>query len=265
MEGGRGSRARAVQKARAPMPVTALLLSVLVGLSLGLLGGGGSILTVPILLYAVGLEEKAAIATSLLVVGITSAVAAVAHARRGNVDWRTGLVFAAAGASGAFLGGLVADAVAGPWLIRGFIVMMLGTAFAMIRGRREEAAVGTFAIPKVLATGAGLGLLTGMVGAGGGFVIVPALVLVGGLPMRRAVGTSLVVIAVQSLAGFAGHATHVAVDVRLAAEVTGAAVVGSLFGGAFAAKVPATVLRRGFGVFVLLMAAFMAARQGGAG
>ncbi len=239
----------------------ALALSVLVGVSLGLLGGGGSILTVPILLYVVGQEDKVAIATSLLVVGITSMAAVISHARQGNVDWRTGLLFAASGATGAFLGGFGSEAVAGVWLVRGFIGMMLGTAIAMIRGRRDDAPTGQFAAPKVLVTGFVLGALTGLVGAGGGFVIVPALVLVGGLPMKRAVGTSLVVISVQTLAGFVGHATHVSIDVPVAAGVTLAAVAGSFFGGALAARVPAPLLRRAFGVFVLLMATYMVWKQ----
>ncbi len=235
----------------------ALLLSVAVGLSLGLLGGGGSILTLPILLYALGMEEKSAIATSLLVVGATSVAAVVTHARAGNVQWRTGFWFAGAGASGALVGGLLSEAVPARWLLRGFVLMMLGTSLAMLRGRGDAAAGGTFSAPRVVVTGSLLGVLTGMVGAGGGFVIVPALVLVGGLPMRQAVGTSLVVIATQSFAGFVGHATHVPVDYATAAGVIAAAMVGSVIGGRFAQRVPAVVLRRAFGVLVLAMAVYV--------
>lgn len=242
------------------MFLLALALSILVGLSLGMLGGGGSILTLPILLYVLHMDEKVAIATSLLVVGVTSIAAVVSHARQGNVDWRTGLVFATGGAAGAFLGGMGSELVPGTWLVRGFLLMMLGTAIAMIRGRREVEA-GTFSAPKALGTGLVLGALTGLVGAGGGFVIVPALVLVGGLPMKRAVGTSLIVIAVQTLSGFVGHATHVEIDYPTAAGVTAAAVVGSVIGGRLAAKVPAPVLRKAFGWFVLVMAVYMAFKQ----
>jgi len=228
-----------------------------VGLALGLLGGGGSILTLPILLYALHMEEKSAIATSLLVVGATSVGAVVTHARAGNVRWRTGAWFAGAGATGALLGGLLSEAVPAKWLMRGFLFMMLGTAFAMIRGRRDGEGTGTFSASRVVVTGSLLGVLTGMVGAGGGFVIVPALVLVGGLPMRHAVGTSLLVIATQSFAGFVGHATHVPVDYATAGAVIVAAIVGSVIGGRFAQRIPALVLRRAFGVLVLFMAAYM--------
>lgn len=243
------------------MLVAALLLSVLVGVALGMLGGGGSILTLPILLYVLGMEEKVAIATSLLVVGITSIAAVISHARAGNVDWRTAAAFAAAGATGAFLGGLGSELVPGAWLVRGFLLMMVGTGVAMLRGRRDVEATTAFSLPKALVTGVTIGAVTGLVGAGGGFVIVPALVLVGGLPMKRAVGTSLVVIAVQTLSGFVGHAMHVPVDYGTAGAVTVAAVLGSVGGGALAAKVPAPALRKGFGIFVLAMAAYMAMRQ----
>lgn len=242
------------------MILLALALSVLVGLSLGMLGGGGSILTVPILLYVLGMEEKLAIATSLLVVSATSVVAAATHAREGNVEARVGLAFGLTGAAGAFVGGLGSEAVPGAWLIRGFLLMMFGTAVAMIRGRGEVRPA-PFSLPKVIATGFSLGLLTGLVGAGGGFVVVPALVLVGGLPMKRAVGTSLVVIAVQTLAGFVGHATHVRVDLGLAAGISVAAAAGAVAGGRLTRRVPAETLRKAFGWFVLAMALYMALHQ----
>lgn len=242
------------------MFLLALLLSILVGVSLGMLGGGGSILALPILLYVLHMDEGVAIATSLLVVGVTSIAAVITHARQGNVDWRTGLVFAAGGATGALLGGMGSEHVPTTWLLRGFLLMMLGTAIAMIRGRREVEA-GRFSAPKALAVGLVLGALTGLVGAGGGFVVVPALVLVGGLPMKRAVGTSLIVIAAQTLSGFVGHATHVVVDYPTAAAVSGAAVLGSVLGGRLAARVPAAVLRKAFGWFVLGMAVYMGVKQ----
>lgn len=246
------------------MTLVALLLMALVGVTLGLLGGGGSILTLPVLVYLLGMEEKVAIATSLIVVGLTSAFALVAHARRGNVRWRVGLVFAAAGSVGAFLGGLVAAYIPGAWLVRGFLVMMVATGFAMIRGRRNEPATGAPAelpVLKVLAEGLVVGVVTGLVGAGGGFLVVPALALLGGLPMTQAVGTSLLVIAIKSGFGFVGHATHVQVDYALALSLAAAAVVGSVAGGLLAARVPAALLRRAFGTFVLVMAAVMGWQQ----
>lgn len=244
------------------MLTVAVALSALVGVALGLLGGGGSILTLAILLYVVGMEEKEAIATSLVVVGATSAVAVVSHARAGNVVWRTGLVFAAAGSVGAFLGGYAADLVPGPWLVWGFLLMMVGTGVAMLRGLRVPAdAPKAHGFAAVLAEGMAVGGVTGLVGAGGGFLVVPALALLGGLSMPTAVGTSLLVIAINSLFGFLGHATHAHVDLRLAGAMAASAVVGSLVGGGLSCRVPALALRQAFGVFVLLMACWMGWKQ----
>lgn len=237
--------------------VVTLLLSVLVGVSLGLLGGGGSILTVPILAYVAGLDAKEAIAASLFVVGATSAVSVVSHARNGRVRWRTGLTFGAAGMVGAFLGGLLGGYVPGTVLMIAFALMMLATAVAMIRGRRGPAVAprtGDLPVLKVVLEGLVVGLATGIVGAGGGFLVVPALVLLGGLPMSVAVGTSLLVIAMKSFAGLAGYLTSVQLDWPLVLGVTTAAVVGSFVGARLAGIVPEQVLRRGFGVFVLVMA-----------
>jgi uncharacterized protein len=248
--------------------VLALVLSLLIGLSLGLLGGGGSILTVPILVYALGVEAKEAIATSLLVVGITSVAAVIPHARAGAVRWRTGLVFGVAGMVGAYGAGRVAHFIPATVLLLAFAVMMLVTAVAMLRGRRggDETSIEAtepteLPVLKVLGEGLVVGAVTGLVGAGGGFLVVPALVLLGGLPMRAAVGTSLVVIALKSFAGFGGYLGHVAIDWSLAAIVSAAAVVGSVAGGRLAAKVPQDMLRRGFAWFVVVMGLFMLASQ----
>ncbi|MCA9491070.1 MAG: sulfite exporter TauE/SafE family protein [Myxococcales bacterium] len=244
------------------MNLIGLVLAVAVGISLGLLGGGGSILTLPILMYAFGMGEKEAIATSLIVVGITSAAAVISHARQGNVEWRTGLIFAAAGSAGAFGGGWFADFIPGSWLVNGFLLMMVATAIAMIRGRKEvKAHEGPLPVPKILAEGLVVGIVTGLVGAGGGFLVVPALALLGGLPMPKAVGTSLVVIAIKSFFGYLGHATHVAIDPMIAMEVSLMAVVGSFVGGVVAPRVPASNLRQAFGVFVMLMAMYMGSKQ----
>lgn len=245
------------------MLALALLLSVLIGVALGLLGGGGSILTTPILIYALHVEAKAAIATSLFVVGVTSLAAVVQHARAGNVEWRTGLVFGAAGMAGAYVGGFVAGFIPAKVLLGFFALMMLATAVAMFRGRKDPGptAAGGHALGKIVAEGLVVGVVTGLVGAGGGFLVVPALALLGGMPMKKAVGTSLLVIALKSFAGYAGHAAHVTVDLQLAALVSGAAVVGSFAGSAIAGFVPADALRRGFAGFVLLMGGFVLYQQ----
>ena len=250
---------------RQEISVTALVvaLSVLVGLSLGLLGGGGSILTLPILVYVAQMPTKEAIATSLLVVGVTSAVAAVSHARAGRVQWRTGLLFGVAGMTGAYAGGRLAEFIPGGVLLGAFAVMMVATAVAMLRGRKAPARGAHESVPvgRVLLDGVVVGLVTGIVGAGGGFLVVPALALLGGLPMPIAVGTSLLVIAMKSMAGLAGYLSSVSIDWTLAGLVTAAAVVGSLIGGRLAGKVHPDALRRGFGWFVLTMAAFILVQE----
>ncbi|MEG3614380.1 sulfite exporter TauE/SafE family protein [Isoptericola haloaureus] len=236
--------------------IAVLLLAVVVGISLGLLGGGGSILTVPLLTYVAGFAPKEAIAASLLVVGVTSVTSMLAHARRGNVQWRTGLVFGAAGMAGAFAGGLVGGHIPGTILMIAFAVMMIATAAAMIRGRRGGRTPthdGGLRVGRTILDGLVVGLVTGLVGAGGGFLVVPALVLLGGLPMSVAVGTSLLVIGMKSFAGLAGYLTSVSLDWGLVAAVTAAAVVGSLIGARLTTRVPEAALRRGFGWFVLVM------------
>ncbi|MFY1672516.1 sulfite exporter TauE/SafE family protein [Plantactinospora sp. WMMB334] len=237
-------------------------LAVLIGVSLGLLGGGGSILAVPLLVYVAGLPAKEAIATSLLVVGVTSAVGVLPHARAGRVRWRTGLVFGLAGMAGAYLGGRLAGYVPAGLLLTGFALMMLATATAMIRGRRVDRPV-RHEVPvlRVIVDGVAVGLVTGLVGAGGGFLVVPALTLLGGLPMPYAIGTSLVVIAMKSFAGLAGYLSTVGIDWALAAAVTAAAVAGSLVGGRLAGRIPEKLLRQGFGWFVVTMGVFVLAQQ----
>jgi uncharacterized membrane protein YfcA len=247
--------------------VLVLALSVVIGVSLGMLGGGGSILTVPILLYVADLPAKEAIAASLFVVGVTSLAGLVSHARAGRVNWRTGLLFGLAGMAGAFVGGLVGGHAPGDWLLVAFALMMVATSLAMLRGRKTRAgthasAEGDLPLARILVDGSVVGLVTGLVGAGGGFLVVPALVLLGGVSMSVAVGTSLVVIAMKSFAGLGGYLTSVHLDWGLVLGVTAAAVVGSLIGGRLAGKVPEAALRKAFGWFVLVMGGFVLVQQG---
>ena len=249
------------------MMLLGIAASLLIGVSLGLLGGGGSILTVPLLVYVLGVEPKTAIAMSLLVVGITSASAVVVHARAGRVRWRTAFVFGGGGMSGAFLGARVARQVPPGLLLLLFSTVMVAAAVAMLR-RKEAPAVpgvsagapGLLPVPRVLAQGAAVGLLSGLVGAGGGFLIVPALVLVG-LSTQAAVGTSLAVISLQCFAGLLGHLGHVQLPWGLTAAVVGTAVGGSFLGGYFSSRVSPGSLRKGFAVFVLGVACVMVAAQ----
>lgn len=239
-------------------------LAVLVGVSLGLLGGGGSILTVPLLAYVAGMDAKQAIATSLLVVGTTSAVGAISHAKAGRVQWRTGLIFGAAGMAGAYGGGLLSQFIPGSVLLLGFATMMIATAIAMLRGRRNTVAADTthrMPVAKVVAEGLAVGLVTGLVGAGGGFLVVPALALLGGLPMPIAVGTSLVVIAMKSFAGFGGYLSSVQIDWAVAGMVTAAAVAGGLIGARLSGRLDPDALRKAFGWFVLAMSSVIIAEE----
>ncbi|MFC8513936.1 sulfite exporter TauE/SafE family protein [Streptomyces sp. NPDC057257] len=237
--------------------------SLLIGVSLGVLGGGGSILTVPILVYLAGMDTKQAIATSLFVVGVTSAAGVVSHARAGRVRWRTGLLFGLAGMTGAYAGGRLAEFVPGGVLLIAFALMMIATAVAMIRGRKRQPKKVHHELPvlHVLLDGIVVGLVTGLVGAGGGFLVVPALALLGGLPMTVAVGTSLLVIAMKSFAGLAGYLASVDIDWGFATLVTATAVVGSLIGGRLAGRIPQDALRKSFGWFVAVMGVFVLSQQ----
>jgi len=248
--------------------ILAILLSLLIGITLGLLGGGGSILTVPILVYALDVPAKEAIATSLLVVGVTSGVAMIQHARRGSVSWRVGSIFGAAGMAGAFLGGWLARYIPSGLLLVGFALIMFSTAWAMLRNghkvekpRNPGDCLDCIPLGEVILHGLVVGAVTGLVGAGGGFLVVPALTLLGGLPMHLAIGTSLMVIAMKSAAGFLGYLSHISVDYTLAGVVTGSAVVGSFLGSAVAHRLHPRHLRKGFAWFVIAMAFYILFRQ----
>lgn len=244
------------------MTPLALALSTLIGISLGFFGGGGSILTVPLMVYVLGFEPKTAIASSLLVVGSASLSATLQHARAGNVDPRTALLFGAAGMSGAFAGGRVAVHLDGALLLLLFAAMMAFTAVAMWRGRRTPPPSAVHRAPlRLVAQGLAVGLFTGLVGAGGGFLIVPALALWAGLPMPRAVGTSLAIIVLNSAAGFAGYVGRVPVPYALVAVVAAMAIAGSFAGAAFARRIHPASLRRAFAGFVLAMAALILVRE----
>ena len=246
--------------------VIALALAALVGVSLGLLGGGGSILTVPILTYVLGMPPREAIAASLFIVGATSAVSMIGHAKAGRVRWKTGLLFGVAGMVGAFAGGLLGGIIPGAILMVLFAGMMIVTATAMIRGRKNQATKAADAeykpaLARILLDGFLVGIATGLVGAGGGFLIVPALNLLGGLPMAIAVGTSLLVITMKSFAGLSGYLFSVQLNWPIVLAFTATAIAGSFAGVALAGRVPERALRKGFGIFVLVMGAFVLVQE----
>jgi hypothetical protein len=245
-----------------------LALAALIGLALGLLGGGGSILTVPVFVYVLGYAAKPAIAMSLPVVGTTSLVGAVRHWRAGNVHLRVALLFGVVAMVGSFAGARFAARVRGPVQLLLLGAVMLAAAVSMLRRRDDDDRAADAAPPRLrpltLLVGLGVGFLTGLVGIGGGFLIVPALVVLAHVPMKQAVGTSLVVIAMNSASGFAGYAGHVAVPWGFVAGFTAVAVGGILLGTRLVRHVSARALRRGFGVFLVLLGALVVWQNRGA-
>ena len=237
------------------MTILAAALAVLVGLSLGLLGGGGSILTVPIFVYVLGFAPKDAIAAGLAVVGTVSLFGAAGHWRAGNVALRPALLFGVASMAGALLGARLATVVSGAVQLFLFAVVMLLAAVFMLRGHAagSDQAGRPAGVGVVLPAGIGLGIVTGLVGVGGGFLIVPALVLLGGLRMKPAVGTSLAVIAMNSATGLAGYLGQVELAWTTIAGFTAVAILGSLAGVRLVRHVPQRALQRGFAVFLMAM------------
>ena len=237
------------------MDLLGFALAALVGLSLGLLGGGGSTLAVPILVYVLGFGAKTAIAMSLPIVGTTSLVGALGHWRSGNVRIRTALIFGLAAMGGAFSGARLASFMSGSVQLTILGVVMLVAAVAMFRGGIRAGVPrqtpSNPALVPLLVTAVGVGALTGIVGIGGGFLIVPALVLLAGLPMKQAVGTSLIVIAMNSFSGLAGYLGRVAVPWGFTAAFTGIAILGIVAGTALVRFASQDQLRRAFAVFLV--------------
>jgi len=239
----------------------ALALAAIIGLTLGLLGGGGSILTVPVFVYVLGIAPKPAIAMSLAVVGTTSLVGAAGHWRAGNVNLRVAAVFGLMAMLGTFLGARLATLLDGRTQLALFAVVMLVAAAFMLRnaggrGPPDEnppARGPLLVVPAAIA----VGVMTGLVGVGGGFLIVPALVVLARVPMKQAVGTSLLVIALNAATGFAGYLGQV--EVRWA-FMAGFALVASAaaLGGAWLVRfVSQRALKRAFAVFLLAMGTFI--------
>ena len=252
----------------------AILAAIAIGLCLGMLGSGGSILTVPVLTYVIGQPEKLAIASSLAIVGGVSIVGAVPYALRRDVDWRSVAWFGVPGMAGAWLGAGVAHWVPGMVQLLAFAVTMLTAALRMFRGgaSRQQAAISEAmeTSPQSLRLiGAGLlvGVVTGLIGVGGGFLIVPALVMLLGLTMRRAVGTSLFVIATNAFTGFAKSlgtlkALQLALNWHVIAMFVIVGGVGTLAGNAIGARLPQQRLRQGFAALLVCMSAYMIVHEG---
>ncbi|MGW0435685.1 sulfite exporter TauE/SafE family protein [Micromonospora sp. NPDC003197] len=248
--------------------VVTLALGLVIGTVLGALGGGGAILTVPALVYLLGQPAGEATTGSLVIVGLTSAVGVLSHARSGHVRWRTGLAFGASGTLAALLGTVVNRHVAPDVLLLIFAAFMVLAATGMLLRTRPGDEAGaeqdetaapttprTRLLPLVVA-GAGVGFLTGFLGVGGGFIIVPALVLAIGLPMSAAVGTSLLVIVINSAAALLARAGTASFDWAVVAPFTLAAMVGTLGGKRIADRLPAAVATRAFAVLILVVAGY---------
>lgn len=244
----------------------ALIGAVCIGLSLGLLGSGGSVLTVPVLVYLVGQEEKIAIAGSLFVVGSIALAGSFPYVRHRMVDWRNVAFFGVPGMAGTWLGAAASAWVSGPVQLLLFAGVMAVAAVMMLRPPSPGPhAGGERHVGRIAVDGLVVGAVTGLVGVGGGFLIVPALVLLGGLPIHRAIATSLVVIALKSFSGFAKYldvlaGQGMALDWAVLWIVTGCGIAGSYAGTRLARRLPQQALRKGFGVFLVLMAVTIVAR-----
>ncbi|MCH8477907.1 MAG: sulfite exporter TauE/SafE family protein [Wenzhouxiangella sp.] len=234
--------------------------AVLIGIALGLFGSGGSIVTVPVLVYLVGQPEKVAIAGSLAIVGAVAGLGALSYLRRGMIDWRSVLWFGVPGILGTVGGAWLAEFVSGRFQLAVFALVMLVAAYGMLRKRATTAAVKARARWKIIVDGIAVGALTGFVGVGGGFLIIPALILLGGLNPVIAVGTSLGIIALKSLAGFAKYLSVLdRLDMSVDWTIIGIFIllggVGSVFGGWLGRRLPAEVFRKAFAALLLIVAA----------
>ena len=237
-----------------PHLIAGLALTGLVGSSLGLLGAGGSIIMLPVLVYVIGVEPHAAVPLSLAIVGTTSLLGVAVRSKGSEIDWRTALIFGGAALGGSYLGSRLTALVPGSVLLLSFGLLLVVVGYRMWRELDvSDDTMRTRRRPSLmLAAGSFVGLLTGFLGVGGGFLIVPALAKVGGLGMRQAIASSLVVIAMSSVAGLAAHLAHGnTVSVGLAVALTIAALVGMAAGIQGARHVSSENLRRGFAGFVI--------------
>lgn len=261
------------------MELIGYLASVIIGISLGLIGGGGSILTVPVLVYLFGVNPVLATAYSLFIVGATSLIGVFPKYKQGLVNSKTAFIFgapaiAAVYATRKFIVPAIPDEV---FTLAGFTVtkpilmmllfamLMVFASYSMIKGKNEDehGNVGEqkFNYPLILVEGTVVGILTGLVGAGGGFLIIPALVLLSKLPMKQAVGTSLLIIAAKSLIGFLGDIGHQTIDWKLLIIVTVLAIAGIFIGNALSKKVSGDKLKKWFGWFVLVMGMYIIVKE----
>jgi uncharacterized membrane protein YfcA len=254
------------------MTFSAIIAGLVTGIVLGIFGSGGSIITTPALLYLLKVEPKSAIAMSMGIVAVTATITALQHWRAGNVNAKVTLVFGLFGIAGTYGGALLGVITPVVIQLSLFALVMYAAAWKMLRpaAPAQHKSVGAAAVlaedglchsadclTKVAVHGVLVGVLTGLVGVGGGFLIVPALVLLSGLGMKQAIGTSLAIVAVKSYAGFAGYAGAVPIDYPLMAVFTAVAVVGSFIGTRYANRISGDALKRGFAIFLMLVASYI--------
>ena len=247
------------------MLIAALLFGALVGGALGLLGGGGSTLAVPLLVYGLGMEPRSAIASSLVIVGLAAAFGATRYWRSGEVDGRIAMAFGVTGAIGSAAGAQLSRFFPSQVLMIGFSLLVVIAAVFMFRNRgkatsRERKELHVIS-PKILLAGLGTGLLTGLVGIGGGFLIVPVLALMVGLPMRLATGTSLLIIFINALGGIASYGTYLSFDAAILAPFVIGAIVATIGGEALSRHMSAARLRITFASVLILVGGFTLAQQ----
>jgi uncharacterized membrane protein YfcA len=261
------------------MEVVGYLASILIGVALGLIGGGGSILTVPVLVYLLSVEPVIATGYSLFIVGTTSVVGSVSYFRKGLVNIRTAVVFGVPSIAAVFLTrAFIVPAIPDELFSIGnlmitksillmliFAVLMIVASYSMIKKDRksdgQEQVEQVFNYPLILVEGIVVGVLTGLVGAGGGFLIIPALVVLSKIPIKEAIGTSLVIIAAKSLLGFLGEGSEVALDWTLLLGVTAFAILGIFIGMALSKKIDGKKLKPAFGWFVLVMGIYIIIKE----
>lgn len=246
--------------------ILAAVAGLFIGVVMGTLGAGGGILSIPVLIYVLGMPPHEATTASMVIVGISSLVSALEHTRRGNVRWREGVIFGLIGIVGTTSGAFLARGLNDQALLLGFAALLLVVATLMWRGAGKPAKPATGRRPHPVAvalTAVGAGVLTGIFGVGGGFAIVPALVLVLGFDMTAAVGTSLLVIAINSASALGVRLIGgVSLDWPVIATYTVTAIVGSLVGAGLTGRLPARTLKRAFAVLLLLVAVYTGVNTG---
>ncbi|MGK6353116.1 sulfite exporter TauE/SafE family protein [Parapedobacter sp. DT-150] len=257
------------------MEIIGYILSVFIGISLGLIGGGGSILTVPVFVYLFHIEPALATSYSLFIVGLTSLAGTVYQYSRGHVNIRAALSFGITSVATVFavrkyllpaipdtlfqVGAVTLTKSTAIMVV--FAALMLAASVSMILGHREDLAGRQARFVTLLAYGFAIGLVTGLLGAGGGFLIIPALVLLVRIPIKEAIGTSLFIITINSLVGFAGDVGHVYIDWPFLLKILGITIFGVIIGGIIGRRIPGERLRAGFGWFVLTMGIYILSRE----